>query len=466
MNCNLKNRIIVMVACAFVAMTALTDKCHAAKADVSANQPVVADETNARANDDLLGLEAVPEQKKDTDSAKEKASEVSLDFLNEEEPKEPVAKVAADQQKPLLDIQPAVEQNASPEFDDEEDEPATVASNEEPIIPDTEAPRAPFENFGNAILSKVDSDLFNQMSNIEKQTALLKLELRREELRNKVEALKAARVRAQYEETDRQKAANEKMKNEAAEREAMMISQQIQLKEKEIELQKVKQAKILNDYMNEMLLTNQSWVEKNAKLFARVKELEEERTALINNSKEKIKSIKTAIDEMQAKADTAASVYKRNIDNLNSQISQMKDSMLESEGVIKQMREGTNPFGDVPSKDAIDMSEEYAIMDITGKGDDVVAKIVSRDGTTFTVHKGSMLKNGEVVTAITEHYISFENNGVQSYLYTGGTIREYEPTVSFNNASKTNWESSSESSEETVKKSSEPISFGKGMFVQ
>ena len=71
------------------------------------------------------------------------------------------------------------------------------------------------------------------------------------------------------------------------------------------------------------------------------------------------------------------------------------------------------------------------------KGDDVIAKIVSRDGTTFNVHKGSMLKNGEVVTSITDHYISFENDGVQSYLYTGGTVMEYEPLVTFNGSDKT-----------------------------
>ena len=83
------------------------------------------------------------------------------------------------------------------------------------------------------------------------------------------------------------------------------------------------------------------------------------------------------------------------------------------------------------------MSDEYAIMDITGKGKDIIAKIVSKDGTTFIVHKGSMLKGGEVVMAITNNYVAFDNKGVKSYLYTGGTVREYEPETSFNGADKT-----------------------------
>ena len=76
-------------------------------------------------------------------------------------------------------------------------------------------------------------------------------------------------------------------------------------------------------------------------------------------------------------------------------------------------------------------------MDITGKGKDIIAKIVSKDGTTFIVHKGSMLKGGEVVMAITNNYVAFDNKGVKSYLYTGGTVREYEPETSFNGADKT-----------------------------
>ena len=41
------------------------------------------------------------------------------------------------------------------------------------------------------------------------------------------------------------------------------------------------------------------------------------------------------------------------------------------------------------------------------------------------------------MTAITDNYIAFDNKGAKSYLYTGGTVREYEPESSFNGADKT-----------------------------
>ena len=51
-------------------------------------------------------------------------------------------------------------------------------------------------NFGEALLSQVDNELFNQMSDIEKQTSLLTLELRREKIKNEIAAMKAARQKA------------------------------------------------------------------------------------------------------------------------------------------------------------------------------------------------------------------------------------------------------------------------------
>lgn len=112
---------------------------------------------------------------------------------------------------------------------------------------------------------------------------------------------------------------------------------------------------------------------------------------------------------------------------------------MQSEETLQQLKNGNsaNPFAEGIDEDAIDMSDEYAIMDITGKGKDIIAKILNKEGTTFIVHVGSMLKGGEVVTAITDNYIAFDNKGAKSYLYTGGTVREYEPESSFNGADKT-----------------------------
>lgn len=369
------------------------------------------------------------------------------------------------------------------------------AAKPEEAIPATEAPKSPFESFGNSILSKVDNDLFNQMSDIEKQNTLLNLELKREDLKNRVEALRVARIRAQQEEDARIKAEQEKEKDREVERQKQVLSEQQKLKQKEIELEKVRQSKVLNEYMNEMLVMNQKWVEKNSALQAKVRTLQAERISLINEFEKKIAAIQTQSSELKNHVQSAVETHKNRVDALNSQIESLQQSVLANENTIKEMREGNsaNPFADDGSanidKNAVDMSQEYAIMDITGKGSNVVAKIVSKDGTTFMVRKGSMLKGGEVVTSITDHYIAFENKGIKSYLYTGGTVVNFEPTATFNGSDKTPEETvkntvkseiknvlgnnNQQTAENTgtasapkEKKAPRPVSSAQGMFVQ
>lgn len=305
-------------------------------------------------------------------------------------------------------------------------------------IPNAEAPKSPLESFGNAILSKVDNNLFNKMSTIEKQTTLLRLEYKREELKNKVAALRTARLRAMEEEIERRRAYEEKLKNAEAERQAKILEEQRKLKEREMELEKLRQAKVLNEYMNEMLMMNQKWVEENAKLQNRIHELEEERVELINNFKEKMDNLGKVVNKTYDHVALAVREHFVTVNTLRNKIADLEQIIADKEAQIKALKEAAeNPFGEGsvdggPSQSDIDLSMEYAIMDITGQGDDIVAKLVSADGKTFSVHKGSMLKNGEVVTAITDTYISFENRGVKSYLYTGGSIREYEPQATFN----------------------------------
>ena len=52
-------------------------------------------------------------------------------------------------------------------------------------------------------------------------------------------------------------------------------------------------------------------------------------------------------------------------------------------------------------------------------------------------HVKALAKGGEVVVNITDKVITFDNHGAKSYLYTGGTVMQYEPTEAFNNATKT-----------------------------
>lgn len=406
----------------------------------------------------------------------EKNNDESLDFLNEQKPDDflnspdMTADAPAVPDAPVAPATPEAAEGVAPTGAAEQPADAVTASdpmndaslgnvslddaslNEgfeelkelEPVLPEADAPKSPLEQFGNAILSKVDNNLFNQMSHIEKEATLLQLEKKREELRTKVleERQKSLAI---IEATKRAKMQLEEERLRAeAERKARILEEERKLKEKEMELEKLRQAKVINDYMNEMLMMNQQWVEKSAKLQGRIKELEDERVDLIETFKTKITSVDEEILKTKEHAvlvvkehERVVADFERKIEDLEGTINDLNLELSVNRKKMKELQEAAkNPFNkeeaeDGPNKNDKDLSKEYAIMDITGKGDDIVAKIINTDGKVFIVHKGSMLKNGEVVTAITDHYISFENKGVKSYLYTGNTIVEYEPEASF-----------------------------------
>ena len=501
MSYNAKKQNIAVIALALAAMFIFTGSSYAEE-PVAAPQAVVDQPAaNQPASEDVLGLDekTVTESAQPTETPAVTAEEASDngDFLNAETSEETDLFSDTPVTAPNAPKDSAKNEATAQSEDFGLDEGSVITPPAEESAKEAEAaveePKSPFERFGNAILSKVDNDLFNQMSKIEKQTTLLNLEYKREELKNRVETLRAQRRKALEEEDARRRETEKRLKDEETERQAKIIEAEALLKEKEAELEKVRQGKIVNDYMNEMLIMNQKWIERNAELQARIRELEEERQDLIQKFEEKIADLSVKADETKQKASVALASHSRVLASMSTQIDQLRVSLRDSEKRIQQYQSGDNPFADGEgiSRDAIDMSEQYAIMDITGKGQDIVAKIVSKDGTTFLVHPGSMLKGGEIVTAITDKYISFDNKGVKSYLYTGGTVLEYEPTLSFNDSDKTpeqtvkksikdevrnvrGQSSSTEKSKKVEEQKAKPVtkpklgslSFGQGMFVK
>lgn len=464
MSYNLKNNNIVIIAVAIAAMMTISPAAYAQTADNQINAEAPAPQIQE--NDDLFGLDE-PDDNAQAETHSEAAPGTAVDETGkaEAETEAAAAAPALDENTPKQ-AEPApqnLSDDAAAETQPTEESDKTAQPNNVDLnsIPDTstaegkkaldaatsdnaeeaaiEAPKSPFENFGNAILSKVDNSLFNQMSNIEKQTTILNLEYKREEVRNRIEALRIQRLKAQQEEANRLKEEENRIKDEENQRKIKEIEAQEKLKRAEMELEKVRQARVLNEYMNEMLIVNQQWVEKNAALQSQVKELRDERKALIKDFEDKISTVKRESDATILKAQNAKEAHDKVVSSLQTQISSLKRAIMQNEDTINQLKSGNsaNPFAEGIDENAIDMSDEYAIMDITGKGKDIIAKIINKDGTTFIVHQGSMLKGGEVVMAITDNYIAFDNKGVKSYLYTGGTVREYEPETSFNGADKT-----------------------------
>lgn len=525
MNCNLKNKTLVVIALLFVFTMSANNASFAADAPslskapvaeaaqksakvsqaevdkVVKNAQVAVAAAEERAKKNIAAIDA--EEKKAMDNLKELDSEIAavkeelralnadledknavsmansidkeLEFLEDKRPNE-LTELTESMKKPqpVLGAEPSVENApATPKNPADANTNQNTANTNAPTaakpsgapsdpflagagdelspnngakegnIPNADAPKSPLENFGNAILSKVDNSLFNKMSTIEKQTTLLRLEYKREELKNKVIALRTARLRAMQEEIERRRAYEEKLKNAEAERQAKILEEQRKLKEREMELEKLRQAKVINDYMNEMLRMNQKWIEENAKLQNRIHELEDERVVLINDFKDKLGDISKYLEILKKHVIAAVQEHFITINSLRDKIADLQTVIADREEQLRACREAGDELGEggnldgvnSPSQVDVDLSHEYAVLDITGQGDEIVAKLVSIDGKTFTVHKGSMLKGGEIVTAITDTYILFENKGIKSYLYTGGGIREYEPHATFNDSS-------------------------------
>lgn len=457
MSYNLKNKSIVMIAVMFAAMVAFSQTGYAQLDGEPADSQTAQNNQPQEQSDDLFGLDE--EENNNTDATnnadaapQENPAVQSSNTDNNADAAAPEAENADGTAVDDGSAAPSAENNDSQLQPNSLDNISAADVNEAQgdIAPgDTstsdeeeqtaEAPKSPFERFGNTILSKVDNSLFNQMSNIEKQTTILNLEYKREEVRSRIDALRMQRLKAKQEEAARLKEEEERLKDEENQRKVKEIEAQEKLKKAEMELEKVRQARVLNEYMNEMLVVNQKWVEKNAALQAQVKELRDERKTLINGFEKQIADVRRAADMVLQKSETAKSAHEKAVNSLEQQITNLKKTILQSEETLQQIKNGNaaNPFAAGIEENAVDMSNEYAIMDITGKGKDIIAKILNKDGTTFIVHVGSMLKGGEVVTAITDNYIAFNNKGAKSYLYTGGTVREYEPEKSFNGADKT-----------------------------
>ena len=287
---------------------------------------------------------------------------------------------------------------------------------------------------GNSILSEIDNELFSQMSDLERQTALLTLELRREKIKNEIEAIKATRQKALDEEQAKKEEKEKKRIEWEKEQEAKILREKKALKETQIRLEKLRQQKVLKAYKENMLHINQDWIDNNAKLYERLQKLSDERDTLAENIKSKLKQFAVVSAKTVSDAETARDNYKRQIENLQTQISILK-ARLEAEIAEKNNAEKTNPFAQaqvqLPEEKEVKLSDEYVIMEIRGKGENLIAKLINRGGDSFLVKKGTALQTGHLVDEITQTYLQAVKNGVKDYLYfSAGGILEREPEKS------------------------------------
>lgn len=335
------------------------------------------------------------------------------------------------------------------------------AINDADLPKDIQYKANPVEALGNSILSQMDSDLFSQMSEIEKSTTLLTLELRREKIRNEIEAQKAIRQKN----IDDQARLKEEQKLQDLERkkkiEAQVLQEKQELLDKEKIFEVLKQRKLLNAYMNQMLVNQQEWLKEKENLYAQISALEIEKKELIELFKERINKVLDASAKNIQVAEAARANFERIVKNLKARNEQLRKRVEADAQIIKNAKNNmylaSQSIEELKSKNAsaaavsatneiataqIDSAEEveeevvpeklsaqYAILGITGRAGNMSVDVIDINGQPLSLKVGSPLPSGHILSEIGSDYAKFSRDGSDDYLYVGRSIDGYVPTL-------------------------------------
>lgn len=353
---------------------------------------------------------------------------------------------------------------AAPVATNEAQQPANEAGSEPEMPNNIQYTVNPVENLGNSVLSRLDDDLFSQMSQIEKSTTLLTLELRREKIRNEIEAQKAIR-RKNAEDIERQKA-EEKMKELERKKqiEAQVIREQQILADKEKLIEILKQRKLINAYMNQMLVMQQDWLKEKEGLYIQLAAAEEDKKAVIASFKQKldrvieasakniqvaeeakanferiVKGLKTRNEQLKKRIEADALIIKnaksslylksQSIEELKDKNAALlaagKDALIGSAKLEDALSSATEGEDDMP----LLLSSEYAILGITGQADKMAIDLIDSQGQSSSYRVGSVLPTGHIVSEIGSDFARFTKDGRDDFLYIGKSIDGIVPNL-------------------------------------
>ena len=337
----------------------------------------------------------------------------------------PVVKDTAASDK-TADVLPSFSESAAVKQPDEQEDSfvSSIVAND--TLPSLES-----------ISANTSAEVFSKMSDLEKQTVLLNLELRKERVKNEIEAIKNQRKQAELQEKEK---AEEKLRKKIEwekTQEQKVLQEQQNLRELDIEFEKIRQEKLLNSYKNSMLSEHQEWIRHDASLHDQIKELKKQNSQTLNKSKNKIVNLKAEIDTLSKKLPDLIKTFKKELDNRQTQISTLKSriEILEREkaDIIEKESEKQNPFADEIKEKILSSAEDkrienlYAVMEIRGQDGKLVAKLINQEGTPFYVKKGTVLQSGHTIEEITSTYVKAEKDGLNDYLYfAAGGILPYE----------------------------------------
>lgn len=410
-----------------------------------------------------LSEEAMFEDELDTELKSDKKENENKEIpLIENEKPQPVAPVLNTAPMPVELPQIAVEKSNPASVDVEKPE-VKVTNSDAVYLEDKDSD---LYNSLDGTFNLKNDDVFEHMTDIEKRTAILNMELRREKLQDDIEAIKYRRREALAKE--KQKEEDQRLKNLEAEKEIerKLIEEQEKLRALDIKFEKLRQEKVLGAYKNRMLEETQKWIEHDAKFYKEIEDLRASKRAMAEGLKDKMNTLKTKANEVRLAFVNKVKDFERKIEDKDSQISILRTRVTNLEKEREEARR--NPFAgmdreqiaraagiDVSVLDAVanahnlqdsgaysqsaepvetDLTKLYAVTEIRGKGDELVARLVNQSGTAFYVKKGTSLQSGHVITKITTTYVMAEKGGDRQYLYfsAGGILPTEVSTLEMN----------------------------------
>lgn len=331
------------------------------------------------------------------------------------------------------------------------------------------------------IVPPLSNELFTKMSDLERQTTLLNLELKKERVRNEIEAVRAQRNKAKQEEEARQKEEERKQQEWQNEQERLMVEEQRKLREAEAALEKLRQEKIVKAYKATMLAATQKWINRNAEVYDEMARKESINKEMMDDLKKKMNVLKQSADDVKSKAEAARVAHDKKVANMESQISILK-TRLEAEieaGKKKDIAANAakkNPFATgvdasgAPVQGKVKLSAEYAVMEIAGQGDELAAKLINNEGDVFLAKVGTTLRNGYTIDEIAKTYVSAVKDNEKDYLYfSAGGILDQEPLRSDINIKENEHKAGSgtpAASNRATNTTNGIPSLGQGMFVR
>lgn len=322
-----------------------------------------------------------------------------------------------------------------------------------------------------SLLGKVSTELFRQMADIERQNALLALQLKRESLRSEIEAIKRQRRLALQEEISKKEEARRKQleweheqeqekieaeKKMQEEKNKMLISQLTE-KLEETETRLTSELKELKQEKQEQAQKLKEEKEKAVKsLKAELEKLKEENARTKKNANSKIIALAEAAKKKGQKLAQAAKrtteIQKKQIEELkrklNARINEI--NLLNKKNLeLVEIKETVDESEDTPEveefsdENILNMQvvssydenqtpaeELYAVLEVRGSRDDVVAKLLTKDGFTFLVKKGTLLSSGHKVVDIKKNHIKVSKNGRLEIIgFPAGGVMDREPTL-------------------------------------